>query len=225
NIYIGGAGGIGKSHLRNLISMKLANGKGVQTAGSGKDILGNYKGEARLDIDEIESSNFESIDSYNDIFDPHSHGEVASRYYDKMFIGTGFAVTNSISPLQFANDLMVYSKGGSKYQDPARKRTINYNCSTTMDKYWQVRRRMQINIVLKRDDVDTGKINGYIFNLRFGIKNDDGTINYDDGTHILMGQFSYRRDVDEEPDVSEDTLDYIIDVMGLSTDGCFDGYQ
>lgn len=211
NIYIMGAGGIGKSTLANLLAMAITGSDNVSVAapnGEGKtpDILNHYNNELALIINEMSASGF-TLQEFLAVFDMYVYAPVPSRHTNKDFIGELCILTNSITPMMFANDVLVYSKGGTQYQDPANKKRINMNDPKTVDKYWQVRRRMTNIIVLERNKQDATKVRILVFNLRYGkIIDKNGNPSPDDGEHVFVGSV----DVTAEPGRAPEYTDEVI---------------
>ena len=212
-LYIMGAGGIGKSYLGRKLGAKISDGQGLYTSaplGMDKtpDALNHYVDEKVAVFDEISPRGW-TLDEFLGCFDPYSYVPFPSRNSNKDFVGDTSIFTNSISPLRFAKDLVVYSKGGKQYQDPADSREIDKDNADALDKYWQSRRRFENIIILIRDEKDHEKVNGYVFNLRQGVKLEDGSINGNDGAHILVGQFNFKNELGQEPVITDDILDNI----------------
>src|SRR5699024_5772477 len=151
-----------------------------------------------------------TLDEFLECFDPYSYASFPSRNSNKDFVGDTSIFTNSISPLRFAKDLLIYSKGGSQYQDPADKQEIDYDNVEALDKYWQSRRRFNHMFVLLRDEDNSEVVHGYVFNLK------DGT--YKDGTHVLVGNVTFENKVGQAPNINDDTLDELQKLMSIDVD-------
>lgn len=212
NIYIFGAGGSGKSTLATKLGERLVKGGGLAvTAPLGKDktfdALNDYMGERGIILNEM-SAHAWTLDEYLACFDRGVYAPFPSRNANKAFVGDLCIFTNSITPMQFANDLLVYSKGGSQYQDPSNKRQIDKSNKDALDKYWQARRRMANIVALQRDELDNTLVNAHVFNLRYGRKDvETGEMNHDDGDHIYVGTVSFRSSPGSAPVITSDTLD------------------
>lgn len=203
NIYIMGSGGIGKTTIARLLGSRKADGKGLyQSAplGLGKtpDALNGYTDETVAVLNEMTANGW-TIDEFLQCFDPYSYSAFPSRNANKDFIGHTSIFTNSISPLRFAKDLVIYSKGGSIYQDPSDKHNIDYENPDAMDKYWQVRRRFNNMIVLLQDENNKDLVNAFVFNIK-------GTTS-ETGNHVLIGNISFTLEHGKKPIVSENALD------------------
>lgn len=222
NIYIMGTGGIGKSNLARKLGEVLADNKGLYvTSPLGKsktpDALNHYTDEAVAIFNEISPRGW-SLDEFLACFDMYEYAPFPSRNENKHFIGHTSIFTNSISPLRFAKDLLIYSKGGSEYQDSGNKRELN-NEKNTLDKYWQVRRRFSSMILLLEDEQDAELVHGHVFNLRYdkmGFDKDGKKIPVQ-GSHVYVGSFSYRNEIEKEPEITKDTLSEVIKLLGVST--------
>lgn len=229
NIYIMGAGGIGKSNLGRKYGVRLADGKGLYITaplGVGKtpDALNHYTDEMVALYNEISPRGW-SLDEFLACFDLYEYAPFPSRNENKHFIGHTSLFANSLSPLRFSKDLVIYSKGGSEYQDSANKREINPNSADGLDKYWQVRRRFNNFVVLLRDALDPNIVHGYVFNLRRGMILEDGSLNNNDGTHILVGNITFDCKPDEEPSITGVTLDELERLLAINTVGMFIGVK
>lgn len=202
NIYIMGNGGIGKTTLATALGERLADGMGLYPGapvGLGKtpDPLNGYRQEAVAVFNEM-SANGWTIDEFLQCFDPYSYSAFPSRNTNRDFIGHTSIFTNSISPLRFAKDLVIYSKGGSIYQDPADKDDIDYENPEAMDKFWQVRRRFNNMIVLLRDENDDDLVNAFVFNIK------GATL--ESGNHVLVGSISFTAKAGGKPELTENAL-------------------
>lgn len=225
NIYIMGPGGIGKSNLGRKLGVRQADGKGLHiTAALGKgktpDALNNYTDEQVALFNELSPYGW-SLDEFLSCFDFFEYAPFPSRNENKDFVGDTCIFTNSISPLRFANDLVVYSKGGSTLQDPANKTEIDYRNQKAVDKYWQVRRRFFNKVILVRDDSDSTIVHANVFNLRYGVLRADGKVNMDDGTHVLVGSVSYKCTPGEEPTIDGETLEKLERLLSINTTSMF----
>lgn len=214
NIYIMGAGGIGKTNLGRKLGVKLSEGKGFYvTAPLGvsktPDALNHYTDEMVALYNEISPKGW-TLDEFNACFDFYEYAPFPARNENKHFVGHTSIFTNSISPLRFAKDLLIYEKGGSEYQNPANKREIDMSNPTAVDKYWQVRRRLKHLIVLVRDEDNDDLVHGHVFNLRYGIMGEDGSFIKDQGTHVRVGEITFESKPKEEPTITNETLDELI---------------
>lgn len=214
NIYIMGSGGIGKSHLGRKLGVRFAEDKGLYATaplGMNKtpDALNSYVDEKVAIFNEMSARGW-TLDEFLECFDPYSYASFPSRNSNKDFIGDTSIFTNSISPIRFAKDLLIYSKGGSQYQDPADKQEIDFDNVEAVDKYWQVRRRFNHMIVLLRDENDAELVHGYVFNLK------DGT--YETGNHVLVGNITFENKVKQAPNITDDTLDKLQELMTIDVD-------
>ena len=223
NIYIMGAGGIGKTNLGRKLGVKLSDNKGFYiTAPLGvsktPDALNHYTDEMVALYNEISPKGW-TLDEFNACFDFYEYAPFPARNENKHFIGHTSIFTNSISPLRFAKDLLIYEKGGSEYQDPANKREIDMNNPVAVDKYWQVRRRLKHLVVLVRDEVNVDLVHGHVFNLRYGILNEDGSFIKDQGTHVRVGEITFESEPNEEPAITEETLEKMTNLFEINVDG------
>lgn len=214
NIYIMGSGGIGKSFLGRKLGVRFAEDKGLYATaplGMNKtpDALNSYVDEKVAIFNEMSARGW-TLDEFLECFDPYSYASFPSRNSNKDFIGDTSIFTNSISPIRFAKDLLIYSKGGSQYQDPADKQEIDFDNVEAVDKYWQVRRRFNHMIVLLRDENDAELVHGYVFNLK------DGT--YETGNHVLVGNITFENKVEQAPNITDDTLDKLQELMTIDVD-------
>lgn len=226
NVYIFGAGGIGKTTLATKLGQRLSKGGGLAlTAPLGKDktpdALNDYKGERAIVFNEMSALGW-TLDEYLACFDLTTLAAFPSRNKNKHFIGDTCLFTNSISPMKFANDLLIYSKGGSEYQDPASPKQLDKSNKDALDKYWQIRRRMTNIIALQRDDADTAMVKAHVFNLRYGrYDNEDGTPNMDDGDHIYVGTVTFRAAPGEAPVFTPDAISEIVRLLEISLRGVY----
>jgi len=216
NIYIMGAGSIGKSYLARALALRLADGKGLYPAavtGAGKtpDPMNSYIDQMVAVFNEMSPHGW-GLEEFLNCFDRYIYAQFPSRNENRDYIGHSCIFTNSISPLAFSKDLMIYSKGGSQYQDPGNKRDIDGESKDALDKYWQVRRRFQTFMVLLRDEANPEIVNGYVFNLRKGIYQ-DGVLNNEDGTHVLVGHITYTFMSSGEPEITDEALDELLRLM------------
>lgn len=229
NIYISGPGGVGKSTLAHALAWRLTKNKVFYSApaGAGKtpDFADGYTDQDVMVIDEMEARSWALSEFYR-VFDPEKYSPMPSRNENVDFIGRTMIFTNSIQPLQFANDLIVYSQGGKKYQDPADKTRYDKSNKTASDKFWQAIRRMKVFMMLRRSDEDSSNIEVHVFVLRKGFGADGNPVR-DNGVHVYVGASSFpaveeleheemkKKDVALEL-IPGETLDEIIALM--STD-------
>lgn len=219
NIHIMGDGGIGKSFIASVLGNKLADGRGVHMASSvginkTPDVTNGYSVQKVMILNELSPSAF-GLDEFNNVYDRYIYSSFPSRNENKDFIGEYCIFTNSISPLRFAKDLIIYDKGGKKYQDSGNKTELDPYNSDGINKYWQVRRRFSSYIVLSRDDKDTNIVNADVFNLRVGFKTEDGLIDNSDGTHILVGRVSFEAIPETQPKVTGEVLEKLIFLLNI----------
>lgn len=229
NIYIMGSGGIGKTTLARKLGADLADGKGLYSSdplGKDKtpDALNHYTDEAVAIFNEISPRGW-SLEEYLDCFDMHSYSGFPARGENKPFIGHTSIFTNSISPLRFAKDLLIYQKGGSNYQDSANKHEINQRSKEALDKYWQARRRLKHVVILVRDTVDPETVHVHVFNLRIGMKRANGTIDGNNGVHMKVGQTSFITKRGEEPIITDDTIAELIELFNVDVQNKFDDVE
>lgn len=226
NIYIMGSGGSGKSSLaQDFLGLRIADEKGLYPAtvsGISKtpDPLNKYVDEKVAVFNEMNPSSWD-LNEFNSVFDPKKYGSFPSRNENKDFVGDTCIFANSISPLRFAKDLVVYTKGGSKYQDPVNEREIDSANWEAVDKYWQVRRRMKNIMVLERDAQDPTIVHCHVFNLRTGVMNDDGSKSLNDGTHILVGSIDFISVPDEKPVFADNVLDELERLIDVDVSGAY----
>lgn len=225
HVYIMGSGGTGKSSLANELAFRLAKGRGVKVAapaGKGKtpDIFEGCKDESTLIVNE-QNAGWYNLDEFNVTYDRTKYVSASSRGSNSDFIGDTIISTNSYSPLRFAKDMLIYSKGGKAYQDPSNKREINMNNPSAVDDYWQVRRRFSHVFVLIRDENNPVLVNAYIFRLRTGVLAADGSINLNDGTHILVGQVTFKSVPDSKPEITSEVLDKIEALMSVDVSNAY----
>ena len=202
NIYIMGRGGIGKTTIARLLGARKADGQGLyQSAplGLGKtpDALNGYTDESVAVFNEMTADGW-TINEFLQCFDPNSYSAFPSRNTNKDFVGHTSIFTNSISPLRFAKDLVIYSKGGRIYQDPADKNNIDYENTDAVDKYWQVRRRFKNMILLLRDESNKNLVNAFVFNKKGATS--------ETGDHVLVGNISFILEDGKKPEVTESIL-------------------
>lgn len=229
NVYIFGRGGVGKSNLARMFGLQLANGRGVHLTaplGKGKtpDALNDYTDQLIIILNEISPHGWD-IEEFLAVFDQHEYARFPSRNLNKAFIGEYSIFTNSLNPLQFANDLIIYNKGGSKLQDKANKRSIDFNNSEAVDLYWQVRRRFNTIIGVRQDKDNEELVHTDVFNLRRGVKLKDGKINYNNGVHIYVGSVSYNSFHDEAPEIQKKHQEELEKLMNVSVKNQFDNVR
>lgn len=193
NIYISGPGGVGKSTLAHALAWRLTKNTvfNAAPAGEGKtpDFAQGYTDQDVVVIDEMEARSWALSEFYR-VFDPEKYSPMPSRNINVDFIGRTMIFTNSIQPLQFANDLVVYSKGGKKYQDPTDKTQYDKSNEKAVDKFWQAVRRMKVFLMLRRNDDDSSIIEAHVFVLRKGF-DADGEAMPDNGVHVYVGKSSF----------------------------------
>lgn len=209
NIYIMGPGGIGKTYLAKELGNRLADKRGVHVASAPgvkktPDALDGYIAEKVMIFNEMSPTAF-TVDEFNDCFDPHYRAPFPSRNKNKGFIGDTVLMTNSLSPLRFAKNIMLYSPGGKQYRDKGNPEELNAG-RHTQNKYWQVRRRFKVFIVLTRSETDENIVDVAVFKLRpYLVKN--GEINNESGTHVLAGMLTYYAEREKEPEMTDDFFD------------------
>lgn len=206
HVYIMGNGGIGKTSLAYILMQLYAGDEFVPAAAPGKnktpDIFQGVRAAKGIVIDE-QSPFWYELDEYNSVFDTKRQPKVSSRGKNGEFIGDTIIATNSISPLRFAKDLVNFTAGGKKYQDPANKHEINPNNNDAVNKYWQVRRRWTNLIVLTRDELNEDFVHAHVFGLRVGVKQEDGTVSNDNGTHVRIGSVKFKAVPEKEPEITD----------------------
>lgn len=209
HVYIMGNGGIGKTTLAYDLIKTYVGDNYVPAAAPGKkktpDLFQGVRAAAGIVIDE-QSPHWYELDEYNSVYEPNKQPKVSSRGKNGDFIGDVVIATNSISPLRFAKDLVLFTGGGRKYQDPANKHEINKDNHDALNKYWQVRRRWSHLIVMVRDEQDTDMVHANVFVLRRGVLREDGSIDKDEGTHVRVGSVAFRLVAGEEPDIPADVI-------------------
>lgn len=224
NIYIMGEGSIGKTKMGQRIGLEIAGTQSnyfmAAPQGKGKtpDSLNHYAGQRVAQFDELNPSGW-GLDEFNAVFDPHNYAPFPSRNENKHFVGDTSIFTNSISPLKFAKDLVIYSKGGKDLQKAGIANEINLNNPIALDKYWQVRRRLSTIIILLKDDTDDTRINVHVFNLKTGLKKDiseDNDVANNDRTHVLVGTAEYINKAGSAPVISDDELTKIMDAINVN---------
>lgn len=226
-IYLMGAGGSTKTSMaQGSLGKRFAGDDGLYPAtipGVGKtpDILGKYVDEKVLVINELSAQTL-GLNEFNSTLDPKNYAAFSSRGEDKHFIGDYCFITNSISPLRFAKDTVVFDRGGKQYQDPAHPREIDKNNPDAVDKYWQVRRRLKHLIVLHRDEDEPTLVHCSIFNLRTGIKGEDGKLILDNGDHVYVGTVDYVSIPDRKPEITDAVLDDIEKMLAVDVSKQFD---
>lgn len=171
NVYIEGRGGLGKTKLGRAIALLNDNtGRGyhgVSLSSEDKtfDMVSKYKGESVSVLDEV-TSDFFNLREFLNIFDPYNYSPVSSRNVDKDWIANMSIFTNSETLIGFKESLMMYSKGGSKYQDGSGQLK---NDSETKDVYYQVSRRFRNYIKMERQ-VDSDKTRIRVFSFDDDLK-------------------------------------------------------
>lgn len=195
NYYITGAGATGKSVLARYLGNYLSNGKGLYTSAptglkKTPDVLNSYTDEKVAVFNEMSAHSW-SKDEFLECFDKYNYAPFPSRGTNKDFIGDTCLFTNSTSPIRFAKDLVIYSKGGSVYQDPADKSELDVNNEKALDEFWQVIRRFDSYVYLIRNSMNKDIVDAHVFNLKGN--------NYKDGNHYLVGTISYEAPVGGKP--------------------------
>lgn len=103
-IWVYGKAGVGKTTLAEHICQ--LSGKPYCVSASGKDPLGNYRGEQILLLDDIDDVNFTIKELLKMIDSDHKKGAVKSRYYNKNIENVElFVITASCSPIEYYNNL------------------------------------------------------------------------------------------------------------------------
>lgn len=224
HIYIMGNGGIGKTTLAYEIVKMYAGDNYVPAAAPGKnktpDLFQGVRAAAGIVIDE-QSPYWYELDEYNSVYEPRRQPKVSSRGKNGDFIGDVVVASNSISPLRFAKDLVLFTGGGRKYQDPANKHEINKDNHDAVNKYWQVRRRWSHLVVLLRDTQDTDIVHAHVFVLRKGEVLEDGSINKDEGTHVRVGSVDFRAVSGKAPDIPEDAMEELEQLLEIDLEDKF----
>lgn len=208
NIYISGYGGIGKTTFGEGLATYFANNDVDNmhvgsTQGKGKtfDALDGYTGEKSLVLNEMSSISFD-LNEFKDVFDKNTFAPFPSRFNNKSFVGDTVVFTSSVTPLRFAKDVVIYSGGGSKYQDPANKKELDMNNEQAVNQYWQVKRRLEYCMVMLRDEDDYNYVNVYVFKLRESMRLADGSIDNNNGEHVLVGTVQFEAKPDHEPNIT-----------------------
>lgn len=224
SIYIMGAGGIGKSSIAEVLANKMAGEFDYLVAaanGSGKtsDMYGGCTDEMVIVANEL-NPGMTGMSEFHSNSDPTKYAPASSRNENEDFIGHTAIYTNSLSPLRFCKDLVLYSKGGSELQDPWNRGQLN---DDGLDKYWQTRRRLKNLMVLVRDKDDLDYVQLHVFNLRTGVLLEDGSENRDDGTHIHVGCVRYKAIPDTKPEITPDVVGELLRLIDVDVKGVYAG--
>lgn len=212
--YICGTGGSAKTTTANAVGRHFIAKSGsrqgtvynASVGGRNKtpDPFGKYRDEPVVIMNEVNHNSF-TYDEFNNSFDPYNYSPISSRGDDSDCIADVMTMTNSVHPLRFAKDLLLYSPGGSAFQSPGNPQELNDN-PETLDKFWQIKRRMRHITILLRDDNDLSLYHGHVFNLY------DDPIN---GGHFYAGSYSYVNAVGQAPVIDDDVLSEIDRLRGL----------
>src|SRR5699024_5716739 len=152
NVYIEGRGGLGKTKLGRAIALlnddtgRGYHGVSLSSEDKTFDMVSKYKGESVSVLDEV-TSDFFNLREFLNIFDPYNYSPVSSRNVDKDWIANMSIFTNSETLIDFKESLMMFSKGGSRYQDENGQLK---NDSKTKDVYYQASRRFRNYIKMER---------------------------------------------------------------------------
>lgn len=165
-----GAGASGKtSNMRGYAKWKAANSF-IAVAPGGKkktfDPFSLYDGERIVIFDEVKGQSF-GLEEWLTLTDPKNASVIPRRNKDTFFIGDTFLLTNSVNPLKFVNDLIVYSEGGSEYQDKTNPTRIDRRNTDALGKEFQAFRRFSSLLGHYRNP-NTGKTEVRVFNWRYG---------------------------------------------------------
>lgn len=120
NLYISGPAGTGKSQLAKYLALEMDTlGRGVHTApapspGKTFDFTNTYHGEDVTVFNDIDAGAFAYREFFN-VFDAHQSAPVSSRNNDRNWFAHFSILTNSIPLHTFLDDMIKFSKGGSKY--------------------------------------------------------------------------------------------------------------
>lgn len=228
NIYISGYGGIGKTTFGEGLATYFANGDADNmhvgsTQGKGKtfDALDSYTGEKALVLNEMSSMSFD-LNEFKDVFDKATFAPFPSRFDNKSFVGDTVVFTSSITPLRFAKDVVIYSGGGSQYQDPANKRELDLNNEQAVNQYWQVKRRLEYSLIMIRDEDDYNYVNVHVFKLRESMRLADGSIDNENGEHILVGVVKFESKPEHKPNITIEHYQQAETLMNTDVKGCYD---
>lgn len=158
-IYIAGGAAVGKSQLAKYLGRRLDYLKrGVHFCPAPAedktfDFVNMYHGEDVSVFNDIEPGAFQKREFFN-VFDEHQTAPVSSRNNDKFWLAHYAIFTNSTPFEQFVNDLLKYSKGGSKYFKKANDSGIEFLDDEHREEYLDVRfqamRRMNFVIETKK---------------------------------------------------------------------------
>lgn len=166
NVYITGFGQSGKSNLAtyiaNAISPKIAPFKAA-AKGDDKtfDFTDGYTMQPVGILDDVEGSFFGLTEFLSD-FDPKVYSSTASRMFNSQYIAD-YSILNSSETLStFAQNNLVFSKGGSKFKAGLHSSLDNYPLLNTdkytRDRLFQVMRRFKLYV-----EIDDGFLNVYQF--------------------------------------------------------------
>lgn len=119
NFFISGQSATGKTVLASALAERFSDERGVHVAAVGGkgltfDFVNTYRGETATRLDEIKGGSFD-MRMFLSTFDPYSYTPVNSRNNDKHWLANYSFMTTSESLQQFRSDMILYSKGGSKY--------------------------------------------------------------------------------------------------------------
>ncbi len=173
NVYIEGRGGLGKTKLGRAIALlnddtgRGYHGVSLSSEDKTFDMVSKYKGESVSVLDEV-TSDFFNLREFLNIFDPYNYSPVSSRNIDKDWIANMSIFTNSETLTGFKESLMMFSKGGSRYQDESRSGQLK-NDSETKDVYYQISRRFRNYIKMERE-IDSDKTRIRVFSFDDDLK-------------------------------------------------------
>lgn len=225
NMYIMGAGGIGKSSLAEVLANVMSGEfdyKVASVSGSGKtsDMYGGCTDEMVLVSNEL-NPKAAGMEEFHVNTDPSRYAPPSSRHEDANFIGHTGIYTNSLSPLRFAKSLVVAaSDAHNEYHVPWDKETLT---DLGHDKYWQTIRRFKNMMIIIRDKNDKQYVQVNIFNLRYGVLLADGTEHPDDGVHIYAGSVRYKAIPGEKPEITPDVVAEILRLIDVDMRGVYTG--
>lgn len=164
--YISGHGGSGKSLLAQSIANAIDDTRApFKAAGAGKgktfDFTDGYVSQPVGILDDVIGPNFE-LGEFLQSFDPIVFSMTASRNKNTHYLADYTILNSSVSLQDFATRLMKYSKGGSDYVNQFGDTPMPYNDklnnkAETVDRYFQVMRRMKFYIKIENHKVKVYK--------------------------------------------------------------------
>lgn len=175
NMFISGKGGVGKSTLAQKIAVAIKDEAPYKATVGGKDktfdFADKYKREKVTILDDAKGGQFD-MEEYLQVFDPFIYSPVSSRNTNKAWLSEYSIMTTSENINEFNESIMLYSLGGSKFRNTLTSpfgqgedtngmpghEELN-NSPKTLDRFYQVSRRIKYTFEIKDKKVIFSKFN------------------------------------------------------------------